>query len=140
MTTLYDLIELYDNWNGTLVVNDKNLKCVLRTDFNRLEKSYEIKRQALYFAEVMAFGFYDGELCVRVNYTTEDEKKTWVRVQAWDREFKYIGNIDISDLKPGMLVRELGGLREVTGEVYDDGIDYVIPVDNNEAYSPLLLV
>ncbi len=47
--------------------------------------------------------------------------------------------LDIADLKPGMRVREIGALREVTGTYFDDGEDYMIPLDDNEVYSPLLI-
>ena len=66
--------------------------------------------------------------------------KTGIKVDAYIEDTKHGGlkrkRIDLVDLKPGMMVREIGGLMEVTGEVYDDGEDYMIPCGDT-AYSPL---
>lgn len=82
------------------------------------------------------------EWCGEADNTTVDSirNKTGIKVKAWKRNgyVSYIGEIDIADLKPGMLIREVGSFREVTGKYYDNGEDYMIPVDNDEAYSPLL--
>lgn len=57
---LRDFLELYDNWNGVLVINDDNLNCLCYGDFwNAKISDFENR-------EVVAFGFYDNELCVRV--------------------------------------------------------------------------
>jgi hypothetical protein len=55
-------MNLYDNWNGITVVNDNDLNLIAK------DKSYIIigTRTDLYNKEVVAFGFYDNELCVRV--------------------------------------------------------------------------
>jgi len=66
--------------------------------------------------------------------------KTGIVVTAWDEDGSSLGNIDLADLKPGMQVRELGGLRTVTDTLYEDDADYMIPLDNNEYFSPLLIV
>lgn len=58
---LRDFVDLYDNWNGILVVNDDNLKPIVK-DKVEVALSYE----NVYEKEVVAFGFYDDELCVRV--------------------------------------------------------------------------
>ena len=55
-------IEMYDDWNGVTVVNDSNLNCIAK---DKTVFLYE-KRKDLYDKEVVAFGFYDGEFCVRV--------------------------------------------------------------------------
>lgn len=57
-----DFLEMYDNWNGIVVVNDNNLRCIAQ-DKGLL--MYE-KHPELYKREVVSFGFYDNELCVRV--------------------------------------------------------------------------
>lgn len=57
---LRDFLELYDNWNGVLVINDDNLNCLCYGDFWN-EKISDFENH-----EVVAFGFYDNELCVRV--------------------------------------------------------------------------
>ena len=71
---LRDFVNLYDNWNGIMVVNDDNLNTIVKgrtvdimdwqVPFHPLSsvKSYA----KLFEMEVVAFGFYDGEFCVRV--------------------------------------------------------------------------
>ena len=56
------LLELYDDWNGITVVNDKNSKRIVRDNTLTIFET----RKDLYEKEVIAFGFYDNELCVRV--------------------------------------------------------------------------
>ena len=58
---LRDFVDLYDNWNGILVVNNDNLKPIVR-DKVEVDLSYK----NVYEKEVVAFGLYDDELCVRV--------------------------------------------------------------------------
>lgn len=68
---LREFLNLYDNWNGTTKVNDDNLDTIVIGNtlrimeciptLNRVE-NYE----KLFKMEVVAFGFYDNELCVRV--------------------------------------------------------------------------
>lgn len=68
---LRQFIEMYDNWNGTIKVNDDNLDmivsgCILEIIecipmLNKV-KNYE----KLFDMKVVSFGFYDDELCVRV--------------------------------------------------------------------------
>ena len=55
-------LELYDNWNGIMVVNDGNLNCIVRDNTLTIFET----RKDLYEKEVVAFGFYDNELFVRV--------------------------------------------------------------------------
>ena len=57
---LRDFLNLYDNWNGVLVINDDNLDCLYYGNF------WSIKISDFENREVVAFGFYDNELCVRV--------------------------------------------------------------------------
>ena len=66
MISLRDLVVLYDNWNGNLVVNDKNCDLYARVQLNNVTKWLN-EHKTVAEAKVMAFGFYDGELCVRVN-------------------------------------------------------------------------
>lgn len=58
---LRDFVDLYDNWNGILVVNDDNLKPIVK---DKVEAA--LSYMDVYGKEVVAFGFYDNELCVRV--------------------------------------------------------------------------
>lgn len=60
-------LDMYDDWNGTTKVNDDNLNCIVKArtmdiGFNDTDTDYSY----LYDKEVVAFGFYDGELCIRV--------------------------------------------------------------------------
>ena len=58
---LRDFVNLYDNWNGILVVNNDNLDPIVKGKV-KVALSYENVHEK----EVVAFGFYDNELCVRV--------------------------------------------------------------------------
>ena len=58
---LRDFVNLYDNWNGILVVNDDNLDPIVKGEVE-VALSYRNVNEK----EVVAFGFYDNELCVRV--------------------------------------------------------------------------
>ena len=52
--------------------------------------------------------------------------KTGVKVKAWKDDGTYIGNVDIAELKKGMLIKPCYFV-EVTGEITEDDIDYLIP-------------
>ena len=58
---LRDFVYLYDNWNGILVVNDDNLNPIVKGKVEVALSHGNICKK-----EVVAFGFYDNELCVRV--------------------------------------------------------------------------
>ena len=57
-----DFMDLYDNWNGTLVVNDNNLDLIVKGNTLDIMDTEE----KLFEKEVVAFGFYDDELAVRI--------------------------------------------------------------------------
>lgn len=67
-------LEMYDNWNGITRVNDDDLELIVagRTVdiYDRIAPFWEnssIKTyEKLFESEVVAFGFYDEEFCVRV--------------------------------------------------------------------------
>lgn len=69
-----DFMELYDNWNGITKVNDDNLNTIVigRTlDIMECVENFNpmttVKNYAeLFNMEVVSFGFYDDEFCVRV--------------------------------------------------------------------------
>ena len=56
-----DFIDLYDNWNGVTVVNDNKLSCRLINNTALVAED-----DSLWDMEVVSFGFYDNQLCVRV--------------------------------------------------------------------------
>ena len=58
---LRDFVYLYDNWNGILVVNDDNHNPIVKG-----EVEVALSHGNVCEKEVVAFGFYDNELCVRV--------------------------------------------------------------------------
>ena len=62
--TLKEFVELHDDGNRTLWINDKNLKKVWSGKIVDFQKC---KWKPIINAEVMAFGFYDDELTVRIN-------------------------------------------------------------------------
>ncbi len=60
--SLKQLLEMYDDWNGITRINNDKLNTIIE------EKTYKIYniRKDLLDKEVIAFGFYDGEMTVRV--------------------------------------------------------------------------
>ena len=57
-----DFMEMYDNWNGVTRVNDNDLNMIVEDRTNIIMDN----RTDLYDIEVVAFGFYDGLMTVRV--------------------------------------------------------------------------
>ena len=57
-----DFIDLYDNWNGITVVNNDDL-----TKFVRDKTVNIAEDNSFWDMEVVSFGFYDNQLCVRVH-------------------------------------------------------------------------
>ena len=62
--TLKEFVELHDDGNRTLCINDKNLKKVWS---GKIIDFQNCKWKPIINAEVMAFGFYDNELTVRID-------------------------------------------------------------------------
>ena len=58
---LREFLNMYDNWNGVVVINDDNLNQIVKGGPYAV-----LSCEDLYATEVVAFGFYDNELCVRV--------------------------------------------------------------------------
>lgn len=69
---LRDFLKLYDNWNGTTKINDDNLETIVIGNTKGIVYGYCTLSQSgysysqLWNKKVVAFGFYDNELCVRV--------------------------------------------------------------------------
>lgn len=62
--TLFELLDMYDNYNMTMVVNDNYLNPIIK---NTVVNVISSKKYAILLnAEVVSFGFYDDELCVRI--------------------------------------------------------------------------
>ena len=59
---LRELLDMYDNWNGITVINDDNLEPIVKE-----ETSVIAKDEIFMGCEVVAFGFYDNEFCVRIH-------------------------------------------------------------------------
>ena len=67
-------MEMYDNWNGITKVNDNNLDTiVIGQTYLIMEGKVAFESNAniidynkLFEMEVVSFGFYDNEFCVRV--------------------------------------------------------------------------
>ena len=57
-----DFMDMYDNWNGTTVVNDDNLDMIVKGRTSSIVEWEDY----LWDMEVVSFGFYDNEFCVRV--------------------------------------------------------------------------
>lgn len=58
---LEEFLEMYDNWNNNVVINDDELYPIVKGP-----PSYILLWGNVGGKEVVAFSFYDGELCVRV--------------------------------------------------------------------------
>lgn len=52
---------MYDNWNVMVCVNDDNLDLIVHG-----KPEIVLSYKDTYQKEVVSFGFYDNELCVRV--------------------------------------------------------------------------
>lgn len=57
-----NFLELYDDWNGITVVNDNKLNIITKDHTVNIYDS----RKDLCDKEIVAFGFYNGELTVRI--------------------------------------------------------------------------
>ncbi len=66
---LKTLLSLYDNGNTPIVINDKNLNMIEKVCFATTPNwsRWLTDHREILNANVMAFGFYDAELCVRIN-------------------------------------------------------------------------
>lgn len=62
--TLKNFLELYDNWNSIVTVNDNTQLPLISMVASDL---YNCK-YAFIDSKVVSFGFYDDELCIRINY------------------------------------------------------------------------
>lgn len=57
-----DFMDMYDNWNGRTRVNDNNLELILEdVTVNVVDNNPDLWNQT-----VVAFGFYDDVLTVRI--------------------------------------------------------------------------
>lgn len=56
-----EFLNMYDNWNGIVCINDDNLNLIVKG-----EPDIVLSYKDTHEREVVAFGFYDNELCVRV--------------------------------------------------------------------------
>lgn len=58
---LWKFLDLYDNWNGTVVINNNNLVEIARGTGREIYHNPKVSD-----LPVLSFGFYDNELCIRV--------------------------------------------------------------------------
>ena len=58
---LREFLYMYDNWNGIVCVNDDSLNLITKG-----KPDIVLSYKNVFEMEVVAFGFYDDELCVRV--------------------------------------------------------------------------
>jgi hypothetical protein len=62
-----DLLDLYDNWNGTIIVNDDDLRFIVKTMTSNIGfNCTPIDYSNLYDKEVVSFGFFDNAFRVRL--------------------------------------------------------------------------
>lgn len=66
-------LDMYDDWYGTLCLNDYYLNLIVKGPLvDIVENSSTVKELGLLDADVVCFGFYDNELCVRLNVKKEN--------------------------------------------------------------------
>jgi len=73
---LHDFLNLFDNLNGDTTITDDDLFRIVSAKtvdiIDCIPKLYLVKDyDELFNMEVVSFGFYDNELCVRVKKNTE---------------------------------------------------------------------
>ena len=56
-----EFLNMYDNWNEVVCINDDNLNLIVKD-----KPSVALSHKNVFEMEVVAFGFYDNELCIRV--------------------------------------------------------------------------
>lgn len=66
---LEDFLELFDNWNMMVTINDSNLDEIVS---DICYKIYDSHKELLNYT-VRAFGFYDKELCISINYSLKEK-------------------------------------------------------------------
>ena len=63
---LKDFLDLYDNWNSTVVINsDELLPMFCHWQVSRFVDTY--RYAPIMSRKVKAFGYYDNELCIRID-------------------------------------------------------------------------
>ena len=91
---LKDFIDMYDNWNGITVANDDDLNLIAKC-----KTSFIAENKYLQNMEVVSFGFYDDELCVRVKqcdnhmkyrYEFEMDNDKFEKGDCYECPFSYI--------------------------------------------------
>lgn len=73
--TLKKFLDLFDNWNVNIFIKNDELDYITEMKIADLMangrfqfKGMNEELMRMLDSEVLAFGFYDGELCVRVDY------------------------------------------------------------------------
>ena len=66
--TLREFLTMYDDWNGYTVINGKNNNLYARIKTDKLLLSENYNYNNILDCKVIAFGFYDNELCIRIDY------------------------------------------------------------------------
>ena len=59
--TVKELLNMYDNWNTITKINDCNLNCIAKDATSKIAENDELASK-----EVVSFGFYDNEFCIRI--------------------------------------------------------------------------
>lgn len=66
-------MDMYDDWNGTLCINDR--KGLLLMKGNTAKVMWMVNDGFLNYLkdlQVVSFGFYDEEICVMIDYPGEE--------------------------------------------------------------------
>lgn len=66
---LRDVLDLFDDWNGTIRVNDDSLNTIMEIPTKEFGfKDGKFHDELILESEIVSFGFYDEVFAVRIKY------------------------------------------------------------------------
>lgn len=80
--TIKELLDLYDNWNGITKINDCNSDCIAKDTTWKIAENDELTAK-----EIVSFGFYDNEFCIRITEEGKDLIECYVENYVAFKEF-----------------------------------------------------
>lgn len=80
--TIKELLDMYDNWNGVTKINDCNSNCMAKDRTLIIAENDELTAK-----EVVSFGVYDDEFCIRIAEEGKDLIECYVGNYVAYKEF-----------------------------------------------------
>lgn len=80
--TVKELLDMYDNLNGITKINDCNLNCITKDVALKIAENDDLASK-----EVVSFGFYDNEFCIRINEGEQNIDECYVGKYVVFKEF-----------------------------------------------------